>query len=412
MAERRLLKRVVRRRPTYDVVFYMPWIGPLLAPGAAAPTGGAETQIYLVAQALAARGLRVCIVSFQTPEGLPRRVHGIDIVPRRQHRAHARWTGKVTEALSIWRALAGLRSDVVVTRASGPHVGIVGVFAWIWRRRFVYSSANVVDFTLELENERRNRALYKLGVRLARTIVVQTEEQVALCKEAFDREPVLIKSLAESAAPGDRRPLALLWVGRAIFYKQPMKFLELARRVPQARFRMVAVPEPTFSLGLMEEVRREAATIPNVELLDPRPRDSVLSLMDEAVAIVNTADYEGLPNIFLEGWARGVPAIALSHDPDGLITQRGLGYFGAGSLERFAEQAAELWAKRDELGEMGDRCVRYVEENHAEEAVAEKWMSVIRGEDARPESPERPGELVTIGRSSMAASESDATEVA
>jgi glycosyltransferase involved in cell wall biosynthesis len=134
--------------------------------------------------------------------------------------------------------------------------------------------------------------------------------------------------------------------------------------------------------------------------------------MDEAVAIVNTADYEGLPNIFLEGWARGVPAIALSHDPDGLITQHGLGCFGAGSLERFAEQAAELWAKRDELGEMGDRCVRYVEENHAEEAVAEKWMSVIRGEDARPESPERPGELVTIGRSSMAASESDATEVA
>jgi glycosyltransferase involved in cell wall biosynthesis len=370
-----------RRRPKYDVVFYMPWIGPLLVADAATPTGGAETQIYLLAQALVAKGMRVCIVAFQTADGLPSRVGGIDVVPRRPYGAHARWIGKISEAASIWAALARLDSKVVVTRASGPHVGIVGIFAWLWRRRFVYSSANVVDFTFELENERRNRALYKLGVKLAHTIVVQTDEQIALCRKSFDREPVLIKSIAEPASAARFRPEALLWVGRAIFYKQPLKFLELARRVPEARFRMLAVPEPTFSLELMERVRQEAAELPNLELLAPRSRPEVLKEMERAVAIVNTADYEGLPNIFLEGWARGVPALVLSHDPDGLVERHGLGRFAGGSAEVFADQAREMWVQRQETQEMRERCRQYVDESHSLDAVIPRWVSVI---EARP----------------------------
>src|SRR6266480_1128474 len=170
------------RRGAYDVVFYMPWIGPLLASADLLPTGGAETQVYLVAQALGAAGLRVCIVAFDTPEGLPDRVGHVDIHARPPYASHRRLIGKLYEAVSIWRALARMDTNVIVTRTSGPHVGIIGAFARLWRRRFVYSSAHVGDFTFALEKSRRNLALYKLGVKLADTVVVQTEEQVELCR--------------------------------------------------------------------------------------------------------------------------------------------------------------------------------------------------------------------------------------
>jgi glycosyltransferase involved in cell wall biosynthesis len=378
------------RRRRYDVVFYMPWIGPLLAPGKTLPTGGAETQIYLLAQGLAARGLRVCVVAFQTPEGLPERAGLVDVHARRPYTGNKRLIGKITETFATWRALAKLPAKVMVVRASGPYVGIVGAFAWLTRRRFVFSSAHVGDFTFTLEYGGKNLALYKLGVKLADTVVVQTEEQVELCREAFGRDPVLVRSLSQPPeVVGERAPEAFLWVARAIYYKQPLKLLELARRVPEARFRMLAVPELTFSMDLFAELQRQAAELPNVELLEPRPRDQVLELMDRAVATVNTADEEGLSNIFLEGWVRGVPALTLTHDPDSIVSRNGVGYFAEGSLDRLAEQARELWTRRENMEDIAERCRRYVQENHSPEVVLGKWREVIAG-TAAPEGVAEP----------------------
>src|SRR5437764_9506662 len=337
------LRRTHEERDRYDVAFYMPWIGPLLAPATSPPTGGAETQVYLVAQALAAAGLRVCIVAFDTPAGLPDRVGRVDVHARRPYASHKRLIGKVYEAFSIWGALAHLDTKVIVTRTSGPHVGIIGAFARLWRKRFVYSSAHVGDFTLELEKSRRNRALYKLGVRLADSIVVQTEEQVELCRNVFGREPVRIRSIAEPQSAAKQVPEAFIWVGRAIYYKQPLKYLELARRVPEASFRMVAVSEQASGTELYDQVKRHAESLPNFDLIDPLPRAELLELIERSVAVVNTSDSEGLSNIFLEGWSRGVPALALAHDPDAIITRHGLGGFSDGSLDLLAEQARELW---------------------------------------------------------------------
>jgi glycosyltransferase involved in cell wall biosynthesis len=381
--------RIGRRGHRYDFVFYMPWIGPLLADGAPLPTGGAETQVFLVASALAERGARVCLVAYDQDGRLPKRVGKVDILSRPAYGGDKRAIGKIVEAFSIWRALTRVDAEVIVTRSFGPHVGIVGVLAWIRRRHFVYSSAHVVDFTFELETKRRNLALYRLGVRLADSIVVQTEEQIELCRTAFNREPVLIRSYAEPAEPSDAEREAFLWVARAVWYKRPELFLELARRVPEARFRMVAVPGEGFGDALLEELRNAAAKIPNLELLDPRPRRELLELMRHAVAIVNTADFEGMPNIFLEGWARGVPAMSLSHDPDGVLVREGIGFHAGGSIERMAEEARELWRTREDIGPMGDRCRRYVEANHSPDVVAAKWLEMLEPRNraaARPAS--------------------------
>jgi glycosyltransferase involved in cell wall biosynthesis len=388
-------------------VFYMPWIGPLLAPGSAPPTGGAETQIFLVTQALAARGLRVCIVAFPVPGGLPEQVGEVDVIARRPYSARERFTGKLTEAFAIWRALGRLDTKVVVTRASGPHVGIAALSTRLCRRRFVYSSANVVDFTFELETERRNLLLYKLGLRLADMIVVQTEEQADLCRRALRRESVVIKSLAEPAEPRTSEPQTFLWVGRAIFYKHPLKFLELARRVPEARFQILAVPDPQSGIDLMEQLKKEVAELPNVELVAPRPREAVLKLMDEAVAIVNTADYEGLANIFLEGWARGVPSMALSHDPDGIVVRHDIGWYADGSMDRFAEQAREAWARRHELDDVAERCRRYVDQHHSADAVAAGWRAAITGRTVHTPQPHEVAAVTGLARADSGSSEAN-----
>src|SRR3954469_18870587 len=124
--------RTTRSHPSQarlDVLFYTPWIGSLLRPGVMLPTGGAETQVLLISRALAARGHRVGLVVFDLPGGLPASVAGVEVIPRPPYEAHRRMVGKLIEMWWIWRSLRQRRTDVVVKRAAGVDVGLVGMFA-------------------------------------------------------------------------------------------------------------------------------------------------------------------------------------------------------------------------------------------------------------------------------------------
>jgi glycosyltransferase involved in cell wall biosynthesis len=256
---------------------------------------------------------------------------------------------------------------------------MVALAAKAKRRRFVYSSANVIDFELErLEPKRANVKLFHLGVRLADTIIVQTDEQVALCEGRFGRTPVVIRSLAEPAEPRAGAGDSFLWIGRLRPYKRPLAFVELAKAIPEARFKMIAVPAGDPPEGLDAEVEAACREVPNLELLPPLPRAQVLEIMDTAVAIVNTADYEGMPNIFLEGWARGVPALALTHDPDGVIERERVGAVAGGSIERLVDLARKMWASSDDQQELARRCRDYIQREHSPEAVSDRWLEALR----------------------------------
>ena len=79
--------------------------------------------------------------------------------------------------------------------------------------------------------------------------------------------------------------------------------------------------------------------------------------MSRAVASVNTADFEGMPNVLLEGWSRGVPALVLRHDPGGVISAYGLGAFAHGSREGLVSLAREQWRTRHAREELSPNAV-------------------------------------------------------
>jgi glycosyltransferase involved in cell wall biosynthesis len=373
--------RVIRQRPPrYDVVFYTPWVGSILSSRECLPPGGAETQELGIAKALAGCGVRVAIVAYGAPEDLPREVGGVAIVPRPVYRKRGTVSGKLVETWAIWRALWAAPSAVVVKRGAGVELGLVAAYTRATRRRLIFSSANVVDFDYAtLLPKRRDLRVYEFGARVAEAIVVQTEEQVALCQLTFSRSPTLIKSIAAPAEPQRDVPEAFLWVGRVVSYKRPLEYLALARALPDAQFWMLGVPTPHGEAGerLVGAVHAEAAQLPNVELLAPRSNAEVGQLMSRAVASVNTAEFEGMPNVLLEGWSRGVPALVLSHDPGGAVATHGLGGFAGGSADRLAELGRELWETRSDRAALAARCRAYVAKHHQVDVVAAQWLEVL-----------------------------------
>lgn len=384
-----------RRREVYDVVFYTPFIGWMISAEQESPPGGAETQIFMLSKALARRGLRVAIIAFGRPSELPDEIDGVRIVPRPAYNlARKRLLGKFLEACHIWHALWRAPARVVVYRCASLELGLVGAFTKLCGRRLVFSTANVVDFDFaEIARNRRDVSLYRLGVRLADEIVVQTEEQVGLCERTFGRTPHRIASLAPALGLQTAEPEAFLWIGRLVWYKQPLAYLELAQALPEARFWMVGVPSNDGSEEkLAQQVSEVARTTGNLELLQPRPHSEISQLIGRAVASVNTASFEGMPNVLLEAWARGVPALVLHHDPDGVVKQEGLGGFAEGSPETLVELARGLWQTRHDRGELAQRCMAYVGARHAPDVVAERWAALLAcsPSDVREPQPVEP----------------------
>jgi glycosyltransferase involved in cell wall biosynthesis len=107
------------------------------------------------------------------------------------------------------------------------------------------------------------------------------------------------------------------------------------------------------------------------------------NLFGRAVASVNTAEFEGMPNALLEAWSRGVPALVLNHDPAGVVEIHGLGAFAQGSREKLVEFAREQWIGRGDRAELSERCRSYIRTHHSPECVAEAWASVVAGPAVR-----------------------------
>lgn len=383
------------RRRAHDVLIYLPSVTTVIAPASEPPAGGAEVQMGLLAPALAALGVRVCVAAFDGPQRLPDSIDGVDIIRRPAYQAHRGPAGKLAEATAIQASVAAADPEVVIARGATPWVGLTAAAARLQRRRFVYSSANLGDFDIaRMERNRRNGILFELGVRLADRIVVQNDEQRRLCERRFGRNALVIKSIAQAAPARDHEPEAFLWAGRIVWYKRPLVFIELARSVPEATFWMVAVPEPGEDRQrLLDQVKRSARDVPNLELLSPRPRGELMALVERSVASVNTADFEGLSNAFLEGWARGVPALALTHDPDGLIERFGLGGFAGGSADKLAALARETWASRHAQQAVAQRCRRYVADEHSAETIYTQWLDALDFSPAHRPEPAIAGAL-------------------
>jgi glycosyltransferase involved in cell wall biosynthesis len=374
--------------PENDVAIY--------APGAAAlyerrplPTGGAERQMALLAEGLTGCGLRVAqiVLPVADPGPVP---SGLTLVQQRLVTSRRGPVTRLAQLRRVWSALAEADAEVYVFRSGLPVVGVGGLFCRARRRRLVFSSSNNFDFTLDFFRGRRPELrMYRFGVQSAAAVVVQSDEQSDLAKRAFPRVSP-IHEIPSFAAPGEistAAPEAFLWVGRLDGYKRPERYLDLARAMPEARFWMVCrrldperaggAPGPASSPAMETEVEARAATLPNLEILEQRPHAEAMKLIDRAVAVVNTGPAEGMPNLFLEAWTRGVPVLSYEFDPDLRIARNELGAAAEGSAERFLEAGRRLWAGRTKRRDLSARLHAYVEATHGPEQVTRRWLEII-----------------------------------
>jgi glycosyltransferase involved in cell wall biosynthesis len=340
------------------------WAWPVLARDPRiAMAGGAEVQQAILARLFARHGYAVSMITLDHGQAEGERVDGVTV-----HKAFAPRAGLPAlrvlhpRLTALWSALARADADIYYFRSVSMWLRLVTEFCRRRGRRAVYAGASDKDFVADIGGQLRNprdRWLYRRGLAAADAIVAQNEFQRASCLENYGREAVVIPSCYEVPPTPPKtestRGDLVLWVGMLEKNKRPELFLDAAARLPHRRFVMIGGPR-AGAQSFYEAIRARAAALANVEMTGFLPLAQVEPWFDRARVLVNTSVYEGMPNTFLQAWARGVPTIA--------TVQAGAGIF-CQTADEAAAQIERLFTDENHLRAQSRACRAQFDECHS-----------------------------------------------
>jgi glycosyltransferase involved in cell wall biosynthesis len=369
--------------PKPHVCFVAPYAWPVFSGDSRIRVvGGAEVQQSILMRLLQGAGYRVSLVCLDFGQPPRAVVDGITV-----HKTFRPGEGIPVlrffhpRLTAVWRALRAANADIYYQRSADVLTAIIAEYCRRHGKRSVYAGASDMDFRPGRQQMRyaRDRWLFTRALSRVDRVVVQNPRQLADCREHYGRDATLIPSCYQP--PRDARPGqgdAVLWVGTVHDYKRPEMVLELARRLPRRRFIVVggpAAPGERLREGYFETIRDAAARLPNVEFKGFLPLPEVERCFDRGRVLVNTSVYEGMPNTFLQAWARGIPTVA-TVDVGATLDGQPL-YTKFGNLDE-AEAAIERLCS-DELhwARASARCLEYFNREHSSDEVLRRYGNLF-----------------------------------
>src|SRR6266850_535561 len=339
--------------------------------------GGAEVQQSYLVRDFVRRGYPVSMICMDYGQPDPSIVDGVTV-----HRMHAPDSGLPVfrflhpRLTSLWSAMRRADADIYYQRMSGAITGFVAAFSRSRRRLSVFAAAHDWDFdpAAPLIRFGRDRALYRWGLRHVCGIVVQSERQREALARHYGRDATVVPSCNGYAGKRSRPGGIILWAGTIKRAKRPDLFIDLARRCPDYRFRLVGGGVREES-RLFDRICREAETLPNVEMTGFVPFVDVEKHFDDASLLVNTSESERFPNTFLQAWSRGMPTVSF-FDPDARWRGYAIGEI-VGSLDDMATCVQSLMSNEERWRRASSACREYFAVHHSVDRAVDAYEAVF-----------------------------------
>ncbi len=365
------------------ISFYMHKAYPLFLEDSSAfesEVGGAEMDFYVIATELA-KNKDFSITFYTGDYGQADTIRITDNLTLRKFPfwepdVYPRWHHKIIRRILCFWTLLNDRSDVFFSEAHSELWGyVVLVRKFLLRKPTVYRIAS--DLDLELPKDKKSDFFYRMfdfGLKHTDFVVAQNAAQRHLLESERGKTTVEIKNaLWDIPTPADivRRKDIVLWVGRGIPLKQPMKFVELALSLPEERFLMVFPGKG----AIKDEIVREAGGMSNLEVIDYVDPRKIQETYNRAKCLVNTSTHEGFPNSFVQALMGGTPVVGLNVNPDGILDSLDIGHCCHGDLAQATEFIKSLSGER--MDQLYANCRAYFKENHDISTVIKKYEALF-----------------------------------
>jgi len=355
-------------------------------------TGGAELQCWLLAREFQRRGWEAHYVSENDRTDAP---HELDGVKLHYLPESPKWLDGNRKQFE--KIVAEIRPDVVYNR-------VFSYYTWLAMSRAprgtvkIWAAAASSDATVfgsfsELYRSKSFRQLSVLvpqlvytryfaakGVRSADVRLAQHYEQQRALSRAGVETLVIRNSFApvpDSEVQNHTGRPVVLWVGSVKVWKQPEKFIELARRCKDLCADFIIAGE-VYEQEYRSLLDKAAKELPNFKYAGFVPLAEIDRHFSAAHIHVKTSlPLEGFPNTFVQAWLRGVPVVSLGVDPDRLLSRNGFG-FAVGSMDELEQRVRELLESPELRREIGGCAREFAQKEFDLQANVDKLEELIR----------------------------------
>lgn len=335
-------------------------------------TGGEEVQHSLLAKALAASGADVSVITGDFGQSAESEFKGIKLY--KTFRASEGLPGLrmlYPRLTKLIQALKKADADVYYVSCAGPIVGYIAAFCRYYGKRLVFRAA--IDADCEAKplylHHKHELPLYRFGLKNSYHRLVQTEKQRNSLMENYGLGSSIAGMLVdwpEKLASFEARNTDILWIANLKPAKRPDWLPRVCDALPNLTIQ-IAGGKDHARPDLFDLVENYAKGRERITFHGAVPYARSIELFDTTKVFINTSEFEGFPNTYLQSWARGIPVVA-TYDPDGLIQRRGLGHV-AKTPDELAAAARRLIEAQSEWAECSARCIQFMEERYKNETV-------------------------------------------
>lgn len=350
--------------------------------------GGAEINLYNLAWCLSEIAnveVKVLVDDFGQPSVYKK--GNIELIKYGNRSGKRDLYSRIAAKIACNFKLLSIDADAFIFTTGNPLLGKLVLFQQVLRgKKVIFRLSSDLNIDLEhfqKSNSRLSYMLYKFGICHASNIISQTQKQ----KNDLESGLGLKSEMIENGFFTNRNidvieKKHILWVGRCMKSKQPMLFVELARRMPEEEFVMIMPINKEIPAGEYKEreelahaVLGSAQRLNNIQVIDYVAYQDIQAYFDRAKAYVCTSDTEGFPNTFIQAALGGTPILSYNMNPDGMIEKYHLGYVCKEGPEKAVEFLREIDNKI--LLEYKYHMFNYVIQKHNIYHAARKYLNII-----------------------------------
>lgn len=331
--------------------------------------GGAEVQMSLLAKELTKRLYDVSFITFEKTSKFYEVSEGVKVYNAFYNRFGGYSYILPQNIYKLIKILHKIDADIYIKKGHTPLTGVVSFLAKLQKKKFFFitSSEKDIDKYLDISSFfNLTNIFFRFGVKYCTRVVCQTNHQKHLLQQNIGKNGVVIKSLYSPLKIEDinRDPqsLKILWVGRLTKEKRPELFLNLAKKMPDYKFRII-ITSSKSNQKYYNKIKKTVEKIDNLDFIENVPNKEINRYYRESSMLVSTSISEGFPNTFLEAWGNAIPVVSLGFDPDEIICKYELGFHSM-TFDDLVKHTSQLLKNETLRNNIGIKARNYVFSEH------------------------------------------------
>lgn len=350
------------------ICFVAPFVYPLFNRTSRVVHGGAEMDVYFIGLALSQQpGYTVSYVVGDF--GQPKTETYGQIKLFSSFRTCVTGWRKILAMVGVipalFRAMDRAQAEVYLQEGASFETALVALYCRMKRRQFVYRVASSVECDGKIVKMFPLMGrVFLWGLRKADAIVTEDQEEVDLLAQHYHLVAQAIYDTTPIPPETDIIPIDqrqhILWVSRLVEMKRPEIFIALAQHFPQEKFVLIGVPDPN-NPALTHKIESLKKNLSNLTFIPGLPFEKLDGYYKTSKLLINTSDFEGYPNTFIEAGKYAVPILSLLVNPDNLFANNRFGACANGSTEQLRVLLQEWLSdvpKRERVGRALSQHVR------------------------------------------------------